>query len=159
MYVCRTRSPCQVSSVPWITGSQISMWTFKMELRSKFLYLRSFFSRHLQYLSIYGVDDRIISGWYALEGSIPDCPLQQPSFTLIKRTNGLSVPFVSLSCSLCVMVPHCTIIARCYIISFDMFPTRCNFTQFIYFWKTTLHVSAYYILTTSCLISLYTFDQ
>jgi len=22
----------------------------------------------------------------------------------------------------------------------DMFPTRCNFTQFIYFWKTALHV-------------------
>jgi len=22
-----------------------------------------------------------------------------------------------------------------------MFPTRCNFTQFIYFWKTALHVS------------------
>ena len=26
-------------------------------------------------------------------------------------------------------------------ISFDMFPTRCNFTQIIYFWKTALHVS------------------
>ena len=26
-------------------------------------------------------------------------------------------------------------------ISFDIFPTRCNFTQFIYFWKTALHVS------------------
>jgi hypothetical protein len=23
----------------------------------------------------------------------------------------------------------------------DMFPTRCNFTQFIYLWKTALHVS------------------
>jgi len=23
---------------------------------------------------------------------------------------------------------------------FDMFPTRWNFTQFIYFWKTALHV-------------------
>jgi len=22
-----------------------------------------------------------------------------------------------------------------------MFPTRCNYTQFIYFWKTALHVS------------------
>jgi len=26
-------------------------------------------------------------------------------------------------------------------IPFDIFPTRCNFTQFIYFWKTALHVS------------------
>ena len=26
-------------------------------------------------------------------------------------------------------------------IPFDMFPTRCNVTQFIYFWKTALHVS------------------
>ena len=26
-------------------------------------------------------------------------------------------------------------------IPFDTFPTRCNFTQFIYFWKTALHVS------------------
>ena len=26
-------------------------------------------------------------------------------------------------------------------IPFDMFPTRCNITQFIYFWKTALHVS------------------
>ena len=26
-------------------------------------------------------------------------------------------------------------------ISFDIFPTRCNITQFIYFWKTALHVS------------------
>ena len=25
--------------------------------------------------------------------------------------------------------------------SFGMFPTRRNFTQFIYFWKTALHVS------------------
>jgi len=25
--------------------------------------------------------------------------------------------------------------------SFDIFPTRCNITQFIYFWKTALHVS------------------
>ena len=24
---------------------------------------------------------------------------------------------------------------------FDIFPTRCNITQFIYFWKTVLHVS------------------
>jgi len=24
---------------------------------------------------------------------------------------------------------------------FDVFPTRCNITQFIYFWKTALHVS------------------
>ena len=24
---------------------------------------------------------------------------------------------------------------------FDVFPTRCNFTQFIYFWKTALQVS------------------
>ena len=24
---------------------------------------------------------------------------------------------------------------------FDIFPTRCNITQFIYFWKTALHVS------------------
>ena len=26
-------------------------------------------------------------------------------------------------------------------IPFDIFPTRCNFTQFIYFWKTALYVS------------------
>ena len=26
-------------------------------------------------------------------------------------------------------------------IPFDMFPTRCNYTQFIYFWKTALRVS------------------
>jgi len=26
-------------------------------------------------------------------------------------------------------------------IPFDVFPTRCNITQFIYFWKTALHVS------------------
>ena len=26
-------------------------------------------------------------------------------------------------------------------IPFDIFPTRCNITQFIYFWKTALHVS------------------
>jgi hypothetical protein len=26
-------------------------------------------------------------------------------------------------------------------IPLDIFPTRCNFTQFIYFWKTALHVS------------------
>ena len=26
-------------------------------------------------------------------------------------------------------------------IRFDIFPTRCNFTQFVYFWKTALHVS------------------
>jgi len=26
-------------------------------------------------------------------------------------------------------------------IRFDLFPTRCNFTQFIYFWKTALYVS------------------
>ena len=26
-------------------------------------------------------------------------------------------------------------------IPFDIFPTICNFTQFIYFWKTALHVS------------------
>ena len=26
-------------------------------------------------------------------------------------------------------------------IPFDIFPTRCNVTQFIYFWKTALHVS------------------
>ena len=25
--------------------------------------------------------------------------------------------------------------------SFDIYPTRCNITQFIYFWKTALHVS------------------
>ena len=29
---------------------------------------------------------------------------------------------------------------RMYI-RFDIFPTRYNFTQFIYFWKTALHVS------------------
>ena len=29
---------------------------------------------------------------------------------------------------------------RTYI-PFDIFPTRCNITQFIYFWKTALHVS------------------
>jgi len=26
-------------------------------------------------------------------------------------------------------------------IPFDIFPTRCNFTQLIYFWKTAVHVS------------------
>ena len=26
-------------------------------------------------------------------------------------------------------------------IPFGIFPTRCNVKQFIYFWKTTLHVS------------------
>jgi len=26
-------------------------------------------------------------------------------------------------------------------IRFDIFPTRCNFAPFIYFWKTALHVS------------------
>jgi len=26
-------------------------------------------------------------------------------------------------------------------IPFDIFPTRCNFKHFIYFWKTALHVS------------------
>ena len=26
-------------------------------------------------------------------------------------------------------------------IPFDIFPTRCNITQFIYLWKTALHVS------------------
>ena len=26
-------------------------------------------------------------------------------------------------------------------IPFDIFPTRCNVTQFIYFWKTALHFS------------------
>jgi len=26
-------------------------------------------------------------------------------------------------------------------IPFDIFPMRCNITQFIYFWKTALHVS------------------
>ena len=26
-------------------------------------------------------------------------------------------------------------------IPFDIFPTRCNITQFIYFWKTALYVS------------------
>ena len=26
-------------------------------------------------------------------------------------------------------------------IPFDIFPTKCNVTQFIYFWKTALHVS------------------
>ena len=26
-------------------------------------------------------------------------------------------------------------------IPFDIYPTRCNITQFIYFWKTGLHVS------------------
>jgi len=29
----------------------------------------------------------------------------------------------------------------CTYIPFDIFPTRCNITQFIYFWKTALHVS------------------
>ena len=27
------------------------------------------------------------------------------------------------------------------VIPFDLFPTKCNITQFIYFWKTALHVS------------------
>ena len=26
-------------------------------------------------------------------------------------------------------------------IPFDIFPTRCNITQLIYFWKTALHIS------------------
>ena len=26
-------------------------------------------------------------------------------------------------------------------IPFDIFPTRCNVIQFVYFWKTALHVS------------------
>ena len=26
-------------------------------------------------------------------------------------------------------------------VPFDIFPTRCNITQFTYFWKTDLHVS------------------
>ena len=26
-------------------------------------------------------------------------------------------------------------------IPFDIFPTRCNITQLIYFWKTVLHIS------------------
>ena len=30
---------------------------------------------------------------------------------------------------------------HCKYIPFDIFPTRCNITQFIYFWKTALHVS------------------
>ena len=28
-----------------------------------------------------------------------------------------------------------------YSVRFDVFPTGCNFTQFIFFWKTALHVS------------------
>ena len=28
-----------------------------------------------------------------------------------------------------------------FFVPFDIFPTRCNITQFIYFWKTALHVS------------------
>ena len=32
--------------------------------------------------------------------------------------------------------PHAT-----YTLTFDIFPRRCNITQFIYFWKTNLHVS------------------
>ena len=34
---------------------------------------------------------------------------------------------------------HCSVHLK--YIRFDIFPTRCNFTQFIYFWKTALHVS------------------
>ena len=33
---------------------------------------------------------------------------------------------------------------HCFVsisVLFDIFPTRCNVTQFIYFWKTALHVS------------------
>jgi len=30
---------------------------------------------------------------------------------------------------------------HCKYIPFDIYPTRRNFTQFIYFWKTALHVS------------------
>jgi len=33
--------------------------------------------------------------------------------------------------------------SNCLYTPFDMFPKRCNFTQFIYFWKTALHVSGY----------------
>ena len=29
----------------------------------------------------------------------------------------------------------------CFFYSNPVFPTRCNITQFIYFWKTALHVS------------------
>ena len=28
-----------------------------------------------------------------------------------------------------------------YLFLFDIFPKECTVTQFIYFWKTTLHVS------------------
>jgi len=31
---------------------------------------------------------------------------------------------------------------HCKYILFDIFPTWCNVTQFIYFWKTALHVSS-----------------
>jgi len=30
---------------------------------------------------------------------------------------------------------------HCKYIPFDIFPTGCNITQFIYFWKTAVHVS------------------
>ena len=35
-----------------------------------------------------------------------------------------------------------TIITQSYVryITFEIFPTRCNVTQYIYFWKTALHV-------------------
>ena len=41
---------------------------------------------------------------------------------------------------------HLTIIQRSGFraskyIPFDIFPKRCNITQFVYFWKTALHVS------------------
>jgi len=31
---------------------------------------------------------------------------------------------------------------HCKFIPFEIFPTRCNFTQYIYLWKTALHVSS-----------------
>jgi len=42
---------------------------------------------------------------------------------------------------MCILgFPQCQSVNR-LVYSFDIFPTRCNFTQFIYFWKTALHVS------------------
>ena len=51
------------------------------------------------------------------------------------RVNGLQLPQTTWS-SFKVHGP----VHHKYI-PFDIFPTRCNITQFIYFWKTALHVS------------------
>ena len=39
------------------------------------------------------------------------------------------------------------------VIPFDIFPTRCNFTQFMYFWKTALHVSGFPEISKLCKVA------